>query len=660
MNNTTITSTIFNTTNLTPSTTTLTDKLGYNIPTTEELTSQLKISIPVSIILILIYCLVRKIYPYRFELRRKLSQNLLTGNDENPDEDDFDMEKREYDLQNEKQPITFPTLSTNYLKWMYDVWTMDTNTFYIHAGFDALIFRLYLKGCVYICLASLPYALFILLPVYYTSKIYPDKKCVNGGWIDAISLNTVCEGSNRLYAAVLGSYIFTFIALYYLSKVYLAVAYATDQFLIGSNQLNDIDNISWFNYKKAINDVIDFNINLAKKPMNIVGDIYAKGNKLINKQQIRVSRSSVTTLKSHTHTISNTSSNTVNTTSGNVEMDLLEEHKMMNIDEQNELPSDIIAEITINENEKQAMIPPIDRYTVMMKNLPAQFRDEDNLKQFMEQLFPNKIAHVGVVPNVSELTNIHKQIRYHQNKLKKLSEKHSFNLNDLYDDTRLPQLWEGTKCCGCCGDKVNLIKYHRTNKDALIGKFIKKKKALLPTPTAFVIFKSLTEAANCVSTPIRFGLKTLKISKAPYPTDLYWTNLKFKQSDLWINNLLVFFAIFFLWIFWSIPVVGLQAVANLDNVFKTFHGDAAKTFGNKERVATLQGVLTVLILDLWLGLLPIIGEILTFIQRKAYRGRHEMLVMTKYFDCLVFMVLLVTVVSGSIISGGNDLVSYSE
>ena len=37
-----------------------------------------------------------------------------------------------------------------------------------------------------------------------------------------------------------------------------------------------------------------------------------------------------------------------------------------------------------------------------------------------------------------------------------------------------------------------------------------------------------------------------------------------------------------------------------------------------------------------------------------------MLVMTKYFDCLVFMVLLVTVVANSTFSGANDFVGYTE
>ena len=78
--------------------------------------------------------------------------------------------------------------------------------------------------------------------------------------------------SDRLWAAVVGCYIFTFIALYYLSKIYLAVAYATDQFLIGSNRLSEIDKVSWFNYKEMIDNVIEVNVNIAKAPIEFGGE----------------------------------------------------------------------------------------------------------------------------------------------------------------------------------------------------------------------------------------------------------------------------------------------------------------------------------------------------------------------------------------------------
>jgi len=117
---------------------------------------------------------------------------------------------------------------------------------------------------------------------------------------------------------------------------------------------------------------------------------------------------------------------------------------------------------------------------------------------------------------------------------------------------------------------------------------------------------------------------------------------------------------FFLLIFWSIPVAAIQALANLEEIFALFHGDAEQTLGSKENVVTMQGLLAVLILDIWLGIIPLIAELLTFFQRKGYRGKHEMLVMTKYFDCLLFMVLLVTVITGSALNGANSFQDYAQ
>ena len=138
---------------------------------TAEFESQLQLSIPFWFILVVIYCILRRLYPNTWELRRKLSQNLLSHDINEEDEEDQDIDKIKFNLQNTTKPITFPTISNGYFKWIYDVWMMDSNTFYQHAGFDALVFRLYLKGCFYICAASLPYALLVLIPVYGTSNV---------------------------------------------------------------------------------------------------------------------------------------------------------------------------------------------------------------------------------------------------------------------------------------------------------------------------------------------------------------------------------------------------------------------------------------------------------------------------------------------------------
>ena len=103
--------------------------------------------------------------------------------------------------------------------------------------------------------------------------------------LSILSLNTVGVASKRLWAAVVGCYIFTFVALYYLSKVYLAVAYATDQFLIGSTTLLQIDKLSWFNYKQMIDQIVEVNVKVARAPIDFGGDMLSKVKGYVVKQQ---------------------------------------------------------------------------------------------------------------------------------------------------------------------------------------------------------------------------------------------------------------------------------------------------------------------------------------------------------------------------------------
>ena len=178
-----------------------------------------------------------------------------------------------------------PDISDGFIKWTYDVWRMDTATFFQFAGLDALVFRMYLKGCVYMCLVALPYALCVLLPVYATGK---------NGSHDALQMFTVsnvASDSSRMYATVIGAYVSFAIALYYLSKIYLVVAYAADQNYVGNagnvRSLKQIDKMSWFSYYEAVMSIIQFNVNVVttglvkvKGAVGTIGTIVQQATKL--------------------------------------------------------------------------------------------------------------------------------------------------------------------------------------------------------------------------------------------------------------------------------------------------------------------------------------------------------------------------------------------
>ena len=101
-----------------------------------------------------------------------------------------------------------------------------------------------------------------------------------------LSINNIANGDNKLWASVVGCYMFTFIALYYFSKVYLVVAHAADQFLIGNNQLAQMEKLSWFNYKEEISANLDAAVNLVKTPIDFGGDVIMKVKGYVVKQQL--------------------------------------------------------------------------------------------------------------------------------------------------------------------------------------------------------------------------------------------------------------------------------------------------------------------------------------------------------------------------------------
>ncbi len=75
-------------------------------------------------------------------------------------------------------------------------------------------------------------------------------------------------------------------------------------------------------------------------------------------------------------------------------------------------------------------VPSIDRYTIMIRDLPKPFRDENTLKEFMNRLFPNNIAKVVIIKDVRELSRVQNEIKFHVKALRKLSKKHDFNMED--------------------------------------------------------------------------------------------------------------------------------------------------------------------------------------------------------------------------------------
>merc|ERR1712228_616980 len=98
------------------------------------------------------------------------------------------------------------------------------------------------------------------------------------------------------------------------------------------------------------------------------------------------------------------------------------------------------------------------------------------------------------------------------------------------------------------------------------------------TTTAFVIFNSLQSVASFISSPPNFDFLTMDVSHAPNPSAIYWPNLHYESHHMFCRNFWVVIIMTLLLIFWSIPVIAIQGLANLDSVFKAFGGDVKLRF----------------------------------------------------------------------------------
>ena len=515
-------------------TTTATPFSGFHA-NADEFYSQLYVSVPIGLMLIVLYLAVRKLWPYRFEVRRQNSQADYI----NASDDDAPPKDR----------IIYPNISlTGTTQWILDIWNLDSNAVYHYGGYDAVVLIIMLRGFTQICLVSLPYALICLLPIYATSEDvqkYHD-------WLDILSLNTVGIQSNRLYATTVGAYVFSLIALYFLSNIYLKVAMVTDRYFVGSKYFNNmnIDHVSWFNFKASWFshhepiDHLDVNIN-------------GNGNE-----------------------------------SNDIAIGMDAENRIIGDDEKsNVIPIHSNKSGPFHLNPSIERVPNIEKYSVMIRDLPVHLRNGSKLKELLHAMYGDAISNVVVIPDVAELIFIEKRIKFHEAKLKKIATAHDLRFEDIHNDDNIPEVMGRTECYGFCGESVNVIAYHKEWYNSLITSFNQHQETeLKPTPTAFVTFNTLNAATSFVQSTRSLEMIQCEVTMAPRPEDIFWENLPLHSNQLIERRVCITFSMAMLLIFWSIPVVAISSLANLTQIFATFGGDINKVCLNS--VATMSVAVT--------------------------------------------------------------------
>jgi hypothetical protein len=109
------------------------------------------------------------------------------------------------------------TLSSSFFAWLTPAFKLNDNELYEVVGFDAFVYLRFIRLCFKVMAFSLPYAAIVLIPINVV-----DGKDLAG--MDRLTLGNLPDGSQKLWAHLIGVWLFSFILYYFIYvewKVYV-------------------------------------------------------------------------------------------------------------------------------------------------------------------------------------------------------------------------------------------------------------------------------------------------------------------------------------------------------------------------------------------------------------------------------------------------------
>eukprot|EP01051_Picozoa_sp_SAG22_P004688 SAG22_NODE_258_length_13522_cov_6.989496_13_plen_241_part_00 len=175
----------------------------------------------------------------------------------------------------------------------------------------------------------------------------------------------------------------------------------------------------------------------------------------------------------------------------------------------------------------------------------------------------------------------------------------------------------------------------------------------------FCSFRAVNTALQLIHTGSYKDFQ-LHVSRAPEPGDMIWRNmaLTWRQRQvrkLWSNVMSIG-----LTVFWAIPVIVITALTSIDALAKdlpTLQPLLLETPGLSKFV---QGTLPAMILSGLMAVLPIFLRLLAVYEGGISSAGVQRLVVQKYFFFLIFNVVVVSAIAGSLLSSLTELLQVRQ
>ncbi|KAI8331578.1 hypothetical protein BC941DRAFT_474913 [Chlamydoabsidia padenii] len=204
---------------------------------------------------------------------------------------------------------------------------------------------------------------------------------------------------------------------------------------------------------------------------------------------------------------------------------------------------------------------------------------------------------------------------------------------------------------GLRGEKVDAIDYYTEEFDYWNKLAVEARESpqFDMTSVGFVTFENMASAliaSQIAINPVPFRCRT---ANAYEPRNVLWKNIHISGKQRVIRDILVWSFTIALVVFWTVPITFISSFTSIEAIIKVAPGVGDFINGNAFLQNIVQGLVPTVLVNIFMGVLPLILDYLGVLQGLRSRSAVSESTLSKYFFFLIFNVLLVfTLVSTAI------------
>ncbi|KAI8968906.1 hypothetical protein BDF20DRAFT_907786 [Mycotypha africana] len=216
----------------------------------------------------------------------------------------------------------------------------------------------------------------------------------------------------------------------------------------------------------------------------------------------------------------------------------------------------------------------------------------------------------------------------------------------------------------CFGEKVDTIRYYHNQIKKLNDKITTKQEDahnLKQVNSAFIEFNQQIAAHMAAQSLMhKRAMEMAPRYNGIAPSDVIWENMNIHSFERMLRRIASMSVTAVIIAFWAVPVIFIQAVANIDTLSKALPFLAGIKTWPDQVVGIIQGILPSVALAILIALVPIIFKILSTLEGIPQKSFVELSVLHKFFFFQLVDVVLISTLSGGFLQITDQFAHFAQ